>query len=122
MRKFIRGFGFAFKGLTYATKTQLNFRVHLGATLLAVIAGFALKLSVSEWLWIILSCTVVLVTELLNTSIEILTDFVSPGYHKLAGHVKDVAASAVVIAALFALITGIIIFLPKVLLLIGYAA
>jgi diacylglycerol kinase (ATP) len=122
MRKFIRGFGFAFKGLAYATKTQLNFRVHLVAALVAVILGFILKLTVYEWLWIILSCAIVLVTELLNTSLEILTDLVSPEYNKLAGHVKDVAAGAVVIAAIFALITGIIIFLPKLILLINHAA
>ena len=122
MRKFIRGFGFAFKGLAYAAKTQLNFRVHLGAALLAVILGFALKLSVAEWLWIMLSCAMVLVTELLNTSIETLTDLVSPEYNKLAGHVKDVAAGAVVVAAVFALVTGVVIFLPKLLLLLNHAA
>jgi len=122
MRKFIRGFGFAFKGLAYATKTQLNFRVHLVAALVAVILGFVLKLTVGEWLWIILSCAIVLVTELLNTSLEILTDLVSPEYNRLAGHVKDVAAAAVVVAAIFALVTGAIIFLPKLLLLISHAA
>src|ERR1700710_2418552 len=113
MKKFIRGFYFAFKGLAYATKTQLNFRVHLVAAFAAIILGFLLKLSVHEWLWISLSCAIVLITELLNTSLEILTDLVSPDYNKLAGHVKDVAAGAVVIAALFSLITGIVIFLPK---------
>ena len=122
MKKFFHGFGFAFKGLSYATKTQLNFRVHLGAALLAIILGFVLGLSATEWLWIILSCAMVLVAELFNTSIETLTDLVSPEYNKLAGHIKDVAAAAVLVAAIFALTTGSIIFLPRLLLLINHAA
>ncbi len=122
MKKIIRSFGFAFKGVAYATTTQLNFRVHLVATALAVLLGFTLHISVSEWEWVILSITLVLVSELFNTMIETLTDLVSPGYNEKAGHVKDMSAGAVVIAALFALVIGLIIFLPKLLLLINHAA
>jgi diacylglycerol kinase (ATP) len=122
MKKFIRGFSYAFKGLRYATATQLNFRVHLVATLIALFMGYALHISTNEWLWIILCIALVLITELLNTAIEFLTDLVSPDYHKLAGHVKDVSAGAVLVAAIFALVTGTIIFLPKLLLLIRHAA
>jgi diacylglycerol kinase (ATP) len=122
MRKFIRGFGYAFKGVAYATTTQLNFRIHIVATILALLMGYFLNISTAEWLWIALSITLVLVTELFNTMIEALTDFVSPGYNETAGRVKDMSAGAVVIAAFFALITGLIIFLPKLLLLINHAA
>jgi diacylglycerol kinase (ATP) len=122
LKKLIRSFGFAFKGLAYAMRSQLNFRIHVVAAILAVILGFALKLSTIEWLWIALSITIVLLTELVNTGIETLTDLVSPDYNEKAGHVKDICAGAVVIAALFALITGIVIFVPKLLLLFGHAA
>ena len=122
MKKILRSFAYAFKGLAYATKTQLNFRVHLVATVIAVALGYALHISVNDWQWIILSITLVLVAELFNTAIEGLTDMVSPEYNELAGHVKDVSAGAVTIAALFALVTGLIIFLPKLLLLINHAA
>jgi diacylglycerol kinase (ATP) len=122
MKKFIRGFGYAFKGIGYSAKTQLNFRVHLVAMLLAVFLGYALHITVNEWQWIILCITLVLVAELFNTAIEFLTDLVSPNYNELAGHVKDISAGAVLITALFALITGIIIFLPKLLILLYYAA
>ena len=122
MKKLIRSFGFAFKGLVYATKSQLNFRIHLGAAVLAVALGFVLHITINQWLWIALSIAIVLLTELTNTGIETLTDLVSPGYNEKAGHVKDICAAAVVVAALFALITGIIIFLPKLLLLIHHAA
>ncbi len=121
MRKFIRGFGFALKGIWYATLTQLNFRVHLVATLVAAFMGYALHISANEWQWIILSVALVLMSELFNTAIEFLTDLVSPGYNELAGHVKDISAGAVLISAIFALATGLIIFVPKLQILIQHA-
>lgn len=121
MRKLIRGFGFAFKGIGYAIATQLNFRVHLVAALAAGLLGYALHISASEWIWVVCCTALVLAAELLNTAIEILTDMVSPEYDVKAGHVKDVAAGAVLITAIFALITGLIIFLPKILTLIHAA-
>jgi diacylglycerol kinase (ATP) len=122
IKKLIRSFGYAFKGIKYAAITQLNFRVHLVATLLALYMGYSLNINRNEWQWIILCITLVLVAELINTAIETLTDLVSPQFNEKAGQVKDVAAGAVVITALFALVTGLIIFLPKLLILINYAA
>jgi diacylglycerol kinase (ATP) len=118
MRRLIRSFGFAFKGLQYATSTQPNFRIHLVASVITIGLGIALHLSTAEWQWMALSITLVLVTELINTAIETLTDLVSPTYNIKAGHVKDVSAGAVVVAAVFALVTGGIIFIPKLILLV----
>lgn len=120
--KLLRSFGYAFKGIRYAATTQLNFRIHLVATLLAVFMGLWLKITSDEWRWIMLCIALVLVVELLNTAIETLTDLASPGYNEKAGHVKDVAAGAVVITAAFAVITGFIIFLPKIINLFSHAA
>lgn len=122
MKKLIRSFGYAFKGIAYATTSQLNFRIHLFATAIALLLGYFLHIAASEWQWLMLCITIVLVTEIFNTMIETLVDLVSPGYNEKAGRIKDMAAGAVVIAAAFALITGIIIFLPKLLLLINHAA
>jgi diacylglycerol kinase (ATP) len=122
MKKLIRSFGYAFKGVAYATTSQLNFRIHLVATIIAIVMGYLLKISIGEWQWIALCITIVLVTEIFNTMVETLVDLVSPDYNEKAGHIKDMSAGAVVIAALFALVTGIIIFLPKLLLLINHAA
>jgi diacylglycerol kinase (ATP) len=122
LKKLIRSFGFAFRGLAYAMRSQLNFRIHVVAAVLAIIAGFVLNISIAEWLWITLCIVIVLLTELINTGIETLTDLVSPGFNEKAGHVKDICAGAVVIAALFALITGATIFVPKLLLLFGHAS
>lgn len=117
MRRLIRSFGFAFKGLAYAAESQPNFRIHLVMSLIAVALGFALHISTAEWQWVMLCITLVLLAELLNTAIETLTDLVSPTYNIKAGHVKDVSAGAVVVAAVFAFITGMIIFIPKLILL-----
>ncbi|MDO3644217.1 diacylglycerol kinase family protein [Mucilaginibacter sp. L3T2-6] len=122
MKKVIRSFGYAFKGLAYATASQLNFRIHLSATAIVLPLGYFMRISKSEWQWIMLCVTIVLVTEIFNTMIETLVDLVSPGYNEKAGHVKDMAAGAVVIAAIFSFITAIIIFLPKILLLFNHAA
>jgi diacylglycerol kinase len=122
MKKLIRSFGYAFKGVAYATTSQLNFRIHLFATAIALLLGYFLHITTGEWQWLMLCITIVLVTEIFNTMIETLVDLVSPGYNEKAGRIKDMAAGAVVIAAAFALITGIIIFLPKILLLINHAA
>jgi diacylglycerol kinase len=114
MKRLFRSFGFAFKGIKYAFDTQPNFRIHLVAGAIAVALGFVLQISTAEWLWVILSIAAVLSAELLNTAIETLTDLVSPTYNIKAGHVKDVSAGAVVVVAVFALLAGIIIFLPKI--------
>jgi diacylglycerol kinase len=113
MEKLIKGLGYAFKGVAYASRTQLNFRVHLVAMLLAIGLGFYFHLSVNEWCWITVCIASVLTTELLNTAIEILVDLVSPGYNEKAGHIKDVSAAAVLITAIFAAIVGALIFIPK---------
>ena len=122
MNKFIRGFGYAFKGIRHASATQLNFRVHLVAALAAVCFGFALNISCGEWLWVILCIGMVIAAELFNTALEFLTDLVSPEYNKKAGLVKDLAAGAVLVTAICALLIGLVIFVPKLLVLIHHAA
>ena len=122
MKKFIKGFGYALNGIWHAATTQLNFRVHFVAALMAACLGYALHISTNEWLWIILCIAIVLGAELFNTALEFLTDLVSPEYNKKAGLVKDMAAGAVLIIAIGALVIGLIIFVPKLLLLIHHAA
>jgi len=68
-----------------------------------------------EWIVVVLCVAVVLSLEAMNTAIEHLTDLVSPGFHPLAGKTKDVAAAAVLLAAMGAVVVGLLIFLPKIL-------
>jgi diacylglycerol kinase (ATP) len=117
MKKFILSAGYAIKGLKYAFTTQQNFRIQVTAAIIAVALGIFFNIGTAEWHWIILCIALVLVMELVNTGIEALVDLVSPEYNKLAGHVKDISAAAVLVMAVFTLVTGAIIFLPKILLL-----
>lgn len=114
MSRFVKSFGYAFAGLGYAFKSQLNFKVHFIALILISITGWWYKLSAVEWLWVIAASGLVLITELLNTAIEVLVDLVSPAVHPKAKIIKDVAAGAVLLAALTAVVIGLIIFIPKI--------
>ena len=114
MKKFLHGFRYAFKGIFFAFKTQLNFRVHLVITLLVIPLGLWLNLHYLEWAFIISAIGIVLMAELFNSAIEKLTDLVSPDFHPLAGRVKDLAAAAVLISALMALVLAILILFPKI--------
>lgn len=83
------------------------------ATVLAIVLGLFFGLNVMEWTAIIFAIGFVLVTEVLNTVIENLTDFVSPEFNENIGKIKDVAASAVLIAAFVAIAIGCFVFIPK---------
>lgn len=113
MNKFLKSFIYAFKGLAYAFKTQLNFKVHCLAALLVILLGLFVKLSAGEWVWVALAIALVLIVELLNTALEVLVDMISPQQNPKAGVIKDVAAAAVLIAAFLALTIGLFIFVPK---------
>jgi diacylglycerol kinase len=110
---FFKGFRYAFQGLVYAFSTQINFRFHVVAALGAILLGFYMNISTSEWMWICSAILVVMIVELLNTAIEVLVDLISPGYHPKAGIIKDVSAGAVLLTALFAVMVGLFIFVPK---------
>ncbi|MCX6292423.1 MAG: diacylglycerol kinase family protein [Bacteroidetes bacterium] len=110
----MNGFVYAAKGLVEAIKSQFNIRFHFVAAVAVIALSFYYHLSPTEWCLILLSIAIVFATELLNTSIEYLTDFVSPEYNFLAGKVKDIAASAVLISAIVSAAVGLIIFVPKI--------
>ncbi|MFC5542107.1 diacylglycerol kinase family protein [Ureibacillus suwonensis] len=112
MRNFFRSFRFAFEGIYLATKER-NMRIHLTCALIAIIAGLLSKLSVTEWLVLIITIALVIGMEMVNTAIENVVDLVSPEYHPLAKAAKDVAAGAVLVFAIASICIGMIIFLPK---------
>lgn len=110
----MKRFVYAFKGIFVALKTQRNFRIHLLVFLVVIIAGFLFKLNPVEWGLVLLAAGLVLSLELVNTAVESLVDLVSPGYNKKAGRIKDIAAGAVLIAAIISIFIGLIVFLPKI--------
>lgn len=113
MNKLLKSFGYSFKGLAYAYRTQLNFKIHCLATVLVVLAGLFVGLSIAEWLWIALAIALVVGGELFNTAIEVLVDLVSPEWNEKAGRVKDLASAAVLVMGALALAIALLIFVPK---------
>ena len=111
----LRSFGHAFRGLALLLRTQHNARIHAVATILVVAAGALLRISPTEWTLLALAIVCVWVAEALNTSIEFLVDLASPEHHPLAAKAKDVAAGAVLIAAVGSLAVGVLVFGPHVL-------
>lgn len=114
IKKRIKSFDYAFKGIAFVLKTQHNAWIHLFATLIAVILGFIFSINQNEWISIIICIGLVLACETINTSIELLCDARFPDYDKRAERIKDTAAGAVFLVAMASLIVGCIIFLPKI--------
>ena len=112
--KFFKSFGYALKGIGTVFKEEFNARVHFLAAMVAVVLGFVLKVAWFEWVILILVIGGVFAMELINTSIEELADLYSREHNPKIKKIKDLAAGAVLVAAITALIIGIIIFLPKI--------
>lgn len=106
---------FALTGIFTAFKEERNMKKHAVSALLAVIAGLVFKVSVIEWLFLLLSIFLVITFEIVNSAIENVVDLASD-YHfsMLAKNAKDMAAGAVLVVSCYALITGMIVFIPKI--------
>ena len=98
-------------------QAEYNARVHALATVIAVSTGFILGIDRLEWVALVLTIAAVWSLEAVNTAIEALCDLVSPEQHSLVEKAKDVAAGAVLVAALAALIVAGLIFIPRVIAL-----
>jgi diacylglycerol kinase len=110
IKKFIQSVGYALQGIRVAFIDQRNLKIQLFIALLAVGAGFYVRISGTEWCLILLSTGLVLGLELMNTALEGLVDLVTKERMPLAGKIKDVAAGAVFIASFVAAIVGVLIF------------
>lgn len=86
--------------------------LHVIASVVVLIMAYRFGVSRTEWCILVLCIGLVWMAETFNTAIETLTNLVSPEYHKLAGKTKDLAAGAVLLAAITAAIVGLIIFIP----------
>lgn len=107
------GLPFAWNGLKKVIINERNFRIHLIAALFVIIASFYFKITYIEWVIILLVIALVLVTEIINSALESFIDYMKPEIHPQAKIIKDMAAGSVLVAAIFALAIGAIIFIPK---------
>ena len=111
----IRSFGPAFKGLGILIKEEHNSRIHLFAALLVLAASIILRISAIEWVAVIFAIGLVFVSEIFNSVIENLSDFVSQEKNEKIRKIKDLAAAGVLVSSLTSLAVGLIVFLPKIL-------
>ncbi|MGM8214144.1 diacylglycerol kinase family protein [Bacillaceae bacterium W0354] len=111
------GFKYAIAGFYTALVKERNMKVHVIFMFIVMFTGLFLKISVIEWLFILLAIAFVLSSELINTAIELIVDELFPTIHERAKIIKDISAASVLISSIFAAIVGIIIFLPKLILL-----
>ena len=113
MNKRIRSFGYAFKGIKAVFGKEANLNIHLIMAFLVVLCGFLFSISVTEWLICLLCFGLVISLEMMNSAIENVVNLISPEKHELAGKAKDIAAGAVLIAAICSAIVGLLIFVHK---------
>lgn len=109
-----RAFGCAMRGILTAVQTERNMKIHIAAALIVFIAAALLQLDRISWLFLVLVVSVVFIAELVNTAVEAIIDLVSPEEHVLARVAKDTAAGAALVAAVFAVAIGIMVFYEPV--------
>lgn len=112
MRRLKRSFSFAIAGLIYCVKNEKNMKIHILATILVLIAAVVVGLKPIEWGLLILTVFMVLIAETVNTAVEKTVDLVTTEYHPLAKMAKNLAAGAVLLAAIGSLVMAVIIFGP----------
>ena len=112
-------FRYAFSGWWHVIRTQRNAWIHAVISVSVIGLGLWLRLSRQDWAIIILTIALVWTAEFINTALEAVVDLASPQHHPLARVGKDVGAAAVLIAALSAVVVGLLILLPALLVRLG---
>jgi diacylglycerol kinase len=110
------GLKHAINGIIDLIKQERNAKFHAVSTVVVIYVGWRVGFEVSEWLWISLAVAGVWVAELVNSSLERITDMVSPQQSELAKKAKDYAAGAVLVMAIWAIIVFLLVAVPRILL------
>ncbi|ABZ84999.1 diacylglycerol kinase, putative [Heliomicrobium modesticaldum Ice1] len=121
LKKCLRSFCYAWRGIIWVIKTQQNMRIHLIAAVTALAMAAWFQLGGWELAWVVIAVFLVLAGESINSAIEAAVDRIGPEQHPLAGAAKDAAAGAVLLLALHALIAALIIFGPRLAGLLRFA-
>ena len=120
MRRLRRSFSCAIAGLIYCIKNEKNMKIHILATIIAVIVALVVKLNYTEWGLLILTIFMVLVAETINTAVEKTVDLVTTEYHPLAKTAKNLAAGAVLLAAIGSLLMAVVIFGSHITIILNF--
>ncbi|NQY28714.1 MAG: diacylglycerol kinase family protein [Flavobacteriaceae bacterium] len=110
----MKGAKYALKGAIILLRTEASIQVQFIIASILTIAGFYYEISATEWMLQVFSIGLIMSIEGLNTAVEEIADFIHPEFHNKIGLIKDLAAGAVLIAAITATIVGFIIYVPKI--------
>lgn len=102
------------RGIAYTFKTENNFKREIACGILAVICGFYFRISLVEWIVVILLINTVLVGELINTALERTVDLYTKEYNEIARAIKDAASGSVFVICISSAVIGLLIFGPKI--------
>ncbi len=119
LHKHTISFKHAYDGVLWAMRTQPNYRIHIAFSTIAIFLSLTLKISMQEWLMVIFLITMGLVIETLNTGLEATTDAITKEWREEIKIAKDVSAAAMLTFAVGALIIASMIFIPKIIVLVG---
>lgn len=114
IKKLITSLGYACRGVIHVMRSERHFTYHLIAAALVIVAGWVAHITIFEWIALTVAIGLVLLAEMLNTAIERLMDLLHPEVHPQVKVIKDVAAGAVLVAAIAALIIGVMVFHDEV--------
>ena len=114
----IRSFSYALSGIVSLIKNEHNAWIHLAALLVVIVLGFLLGIELQEWALIAAAIGLVFMAELLNTAVERLADYISPGHNEKIRLIKDYAAGAVLVSAVVAVVIGLVVFVPRIIALL----
>lgn len=114
---FSESVGHALDGIQYTVDHERNFKIEILFALAVSFLSFFLKISMMEWCILVLVIGMVIALEMVNTALERCVDLVTKDYKELAKNAKDVAAGAVLVMSMFSVVIGILIFLPKIIIL-----
>ena len=117
-KKRLKSFKYAFNGLKILIREEHNARIHIFIAVCVLVAGLFFEISADEWIAVTLCIGMVIALEMINSTIENLADFVSPEKHDRIKKVKDLAAGAVLLGAVVAVVVGLIVFLPKIIIVL----
>lgn len=118
-RSFIESVRDCFHGLEYVLINEDNFKREIVFGILALIVSAVLKVNKIEFTIIVITISLVLFAEIINTAIEQVVDLITKDYSKEAGQIKDIAASGVLLISFISVVVGLLIFGSKILSMIG---
>ncbi len=114
LQKFVESFNAAVEGFIYVLKTERNMKAHFLTALFVILTGIYANFSSYELMALVITITLVLVVEMINTAIELTVDMIKAEFHPIARVIKDVSAGAVLLVSINAVVVGYMLFAKKV--------